>query len=138
MSVQADWGVQTLPDAAEAEVDPFESPSLTAMGFPASTAPATPSTLGPATAADWMFPVSMDTPPEELRRLLGLTQRTQNRLFNEGMDCELRWRQGSTCLACPLSEADNPASPKCHLCRTSCQEERLETVALAQRFGDGG
>lgn len=84
---------------------------------------------------DWLFPVTIETPMEELLRLHGLTSRTNNRLFNAGHDCELRWRGDVSCLACPLSEANNPGSPKCHLCRTSIQEERLTTLMAAKSGG---
>lgn len=85
----------------------------------------------------WLFPVTLETPMEELQRLLGLTQRSNNRLYNEGHDCELRWRPESSCLACPLSQANNPGSPKRQLCRTSTQEERLTTFIAAKQAGGG-
>lgn len=81
---------------------------------------------------DWLFPVDLETPMEELLRLHGLTARTNNRMFNEGQDCELRWRSDVSCMACPLSEANNISSAKCHLCRTSIQEERLSTLLAAK------
>lgn len=87
--------------------------------------------------SDWLFPVTLESPIEELQRLLGLTQRTNNRLMNAGQDCDLRWQSEVSCLACPLSEANNPGSPKCHLCRTSTQEERLTTILLAKQAGGG-
>jgi predicted DNA-binding helix-hairpin-helix protein len=85
---------------------------------------------------DWLFPVDLETPMEELLRLHGLTMRSNNRMMNEGQDCELRWRGDVSCLACPLSEANNPSSAKSHLCRTSTQEERLSTL-LAAKSGGG-
>lgn len=87
---------------------------------------------------DWLFDAGEETPIEELQRLLGLTVRSQNRMMSAGVDCELRWRSDTTCLACPLSEADNESSPKCHLCRTSTQEEVLTTLLAAKVAVAGG
>lgn len=87
-------------------------------------------------AADWMFDVDLDTPSEEIERLLGITNRSQNRMMNAGVDCSIRWRPDTSCLACPLSAADDPSSDRCHICRTSTQEETLLTV-LAAKSGDG-
>lgn len=86
---------------------------------------------------DYLFPVTLETPMDELMRLLGLTQRSNNRLYNAGQDCALRWRSDSSCIACPLSEANNPGSPKCQLCRTSTQEERLTTIIAAKQAVGG-
>lgn len=125
MSVRADWGLQALETVGgDAEkVDPFRG----ALSMPM---------IG-GTPLDWLFDVSMETEEEELLRLLGLTRRSQNRMMNQGADCPIRWRSGTGCLACPLSEANNPDSPKRQLCRTSTQEEHLETV-LAAKQSDGG
>lgn len=86
---------------------------------------------------DYLFPVTLETPVDEFLRLLGLTRRSNTRLYNAGQDCELRWRSESSCLACPLNQANNPSSAKYQLCRTSTQEEHLETV-LAAKQSDGG
>jgi hypothetical protein len=86
-------------------------------------------------APDWLFPVDLDTDETELFRLLGLTHKSQNRMFGDGIDCPIRWNPETSCLACPLSEADNPSSSKCQLCRTSTQEEHLETVLVAKQSG---
>jgi hypothetical protein len=125
VSVRADWGLQGLEAAGDPgeKVDPFGAASLLWMGN--------------ETSPDWLFDVTTETEDEELLRLLGLTRRTQNRLMNEGTDCPIRWQTGTSCMACPLSEATNPSSPKCQLCRTSTQEERIETV-LAAKQSDGG
>ena len=125
MSVQADWGLQALQRSDVGTVDPFGMASSLPFMLDGMTAP-----------PDWMFDVSMDTEQEELLRLLGLTRRSQNRMMTQGIDCPIRWKQGSSCLACPLNAANDPDSPKSHLCRTSTQEERLETVLAAQ--SDGG
>lgn len=126
MSVKANWGFQALEaggdtaDDSGQKSDPFSAASLASMNL---------------VTADWMFDVGLESPVEEIHRLLGLTVRSQNRMFNAGVDCELRWRGDTSCLACPLSEADNPESPKCHLCRSSIQEERLETILAAKAVG---
>jgi hypothetical protein len=86
-------------------------------------------------APDWLFPVDLTTEEDELLRLLGLTHRTQNQMLGEGTDCPIRWDPETSCLACPLSEADNPGSGKCQICRTSTQEEHLETVLAAKQSG---
>lgn len=128
MSLRANWGLQAVGDAGDSapdgdggSFDPFSSASLAGMNLTADN--------------DWMFEVSLDSPIEELERLLGLTQRSNNRLMNAGQDCELRWQPEVSCLACPLSEANNPGVEKCHLCRTSTQEERLTTILLAKQAG---
>lgn len=127
MGLRANWGLQSLdsddPDQGDSSVDPFGSASFAAMNLT-------------ATDADWMFDASLETPMEELLRLHGLTLRSNNRLYNEGQDCALRWRDDVSCGTCPLSDADNPSSPKCQLCRTSIQEERLETLLAVKSGGD--
>jgi hypothetical protein len=127
VSVKADWGIQALEEAggdtadgSGQKSDPFSAASLASMN------------LAPA---DWMFDVGLESPVEELQRLLGLTVRSQNRMFNAGVDCHLRWRSDVSCLACPLSDAENPESPKHFLCRCSMQEERLETILAAKAVG---
>lgn len=125
MSVRADWGLQALQRSDDGTVDPFGMASSLPFMLDGMTAP-----------PDWMFDVSIDTEQEELLRLLGLTRRSQNRMMSQGIDCPIRWQQGSSCLACPLNAANDPDSPKSHLCRTSTQEERLETILVAQ--SDGG
>lgn len=127
MGLRANWGLQSLdsddPDQGDSSVDPFSKASLAAMNL---AAPA---------SSEWMFDVSIETPMEELLRLHGLTMRSNSRLYNEGQDCELRWRSDVSCATCPLSDAENPAAPKCQLCRTSLQEERLETFLVAKSGG---
>lgn len=127
MSVRADWGLQALETSGgDAEkVDPFRG----ALSMPMMP--------GTGTPLDWLFDVSIETEEGELLRLLGLTRRSQNRMLNQGADCPIRWQSGTSCLACPLSEANNPSSPKQHICRASTQEEHLETV-LAAKQSDGG
>lgn len=85
--------------------------------------------------SDWILPVGFDSPIEEIERLLGVTNRANTRMLNEGRDCDLRWRSDVSCLACPLSEAENPESAKCDICRTSTQEERLTTLLAAKSGG---
>jgi hypothetical protein len=126
VSIEANWGLQALEASADPQVDPFESASFAFMA-------------GVDGQPDWMFPISTEDAPEELQRLLGIVVRSEGRLGSIGVTCAIKDSPETTCLACPLSQANNPKSPKCQLCRAGCEQERLSTLLLAQGAApDGG
>lgn len=91
-----------------------------------------------ATQPEWSLPLSIETPIDELERLMGLLTRTERRLFDQGVTCPFKDRPEFSCLACPFSKAeDRENSPKRHLCRVGCDQERVATLLIAQHAQDG-
>lgn len=123
VSVRADWGLQALDLGDSEKVDPFDAASSAWMTNDA--------------APDWGFAISIETPSEELRRLLGIVVSSEMRMGAKGLTCAIKDSPETTCLACPLSRANDDSSPKRHLCRAGREQERLSTLLLAQRAKNG-
>lgn len=80
-----------------------------------------------------MKPISLETPVAELRDDLRSLLRREARLDDAGINCALKDSEDMTCLACPVSQADNDESAKCALCRIGqAQEVTVATLLVAQ------
>lgn len=132
MAVKADWGQSQLDglDAAEPadkrrspKVDPFDSgrSALAMLNMIDSTEPAAG--------------VTIETPPEELQRMLSIAIRREGRLFDRGVTCSLKDCGEVACLACPFNEAHDDESDKQTLCRIGMEQEILTTFLIAQNQG---
>jgi hypothetical protein len=129
--VRANWHQNSV---ALMEGDPFEAqPQLAASVDPTSPAHSSQTmTIGSQHIP--MKPISLDTPVAELRDDLRSLLRREARLFDAGMTCDLKDAPDMNCLACPVSQADNPDVPKCALCRIGqAQEVTLATLLAAER-----
>jgi hypothetical protein len=118
VSVRAHWGLQALSEAGDGqgEVDPFDQ---------ASSLPVTANT-------DWRFPCGIETPREDLQKRLNYLYRREGRLFNAGITCPVKDSSESSCNACPFAQAEDPEGERCHLCRIGIDQERIQTVMVAQ------
>lgn len=132
MAVKADWGTSQLDGMCADEpaetrsrpkVDPFESgrSALTMLNMIDSTEP--------------VGDVTLETPPEELHRMLSISIKREGRLFDRGVTCDLKECGEVTCLACPFNEAHDDESDKQTLCRIGMEQEILSTFLIAQSQG---
>lgn len=87
----------------------------------------------PMTAnTDWRLPVNFDTPSEELQQRLGRLYAREGRLFNAGITCPVKDSPETSCNACPFSQAEKPDEARCGLCRIGIDQERIQTLLIAQ------
>jgi hypothetical protein len=87
----------------------------------------------PMTAnTDWRAPVGFDTPADELRRRLSRLYAREGRLFNAGVTCPVKDSPETSCHACPFSKEDKPEEERCGLCRVGLEQERIQTLLIAQ------
>lgn len=77
-------------------------------------------------------PLAFDIPADELMRRLRSLLRREGRLFEMGVTCPIKDSSESSCLACPLSQVGEDC-PKAGLCETGCEQERVQTMMLAQQ-----
>lgn len=89
-----------------------------------------------ATTKDWRTPISFDTPRVELQQRLGYLYKREGRLFNMGTTCPVKDNDETSCLACPFSQAEDPKDLRGHLCRVGIDQERVQTVLIAQVEAD--
>jgi len=83
-------------------------------------------------------PISLDTPTPELRKRLESLLSFEGRLDARGITCPLKDLPDASCLACPVSKADDPNVPKCALCRVGIGQELVVNALLAKRLvGEG-
>lgn len=118
MSVRADWGVT---DAAPSVVDPFG---------PAQE-PQSPEMLSP--------PVDLSTPTPVLRERIDELLHREGNLFDCGITCPLKDLPDATCLACPVSRADETREEITReglLCQIGQEQERVLMLLLAQQHGE--
>lgn len=106
MAIRADWHEGVAAEEGSV-TDPFALASSMAMTH---------------------APLSLDFSADELRvRLTQLFKREQL-LDGMGLRCPIKDRCDTTCLACPLSEAADPDSPKGSLCRVGIEQDQAETL----------
>ena len=106
MAIKADWHEGEA--AAIGPDDPFALASSLGMGH-------SPLTID----------VSLDDLRDRLKRLL----KREKFLFDKmGISCPIKDRCDTSCLACPLNEANDPDSPKGGLCRVGVEQEQCETL----------
>lgn len=85
-----------------------------------------------------MGPISLDTPVAQLNTDLAALDRREARLFDAGITCELKRDPYMSCLACPVSKAQDDSDVKCGLCRIGVTQEVTTAMLLAkEREADG-
>ena len=115
MAIRADWHEGATAEDGPA-VDPFATASSLAMTH---------------------APLSLDFTSDQLRERLGKLFKREKFLFDRmGLHCPLKERCDTTCLACPLNEANNPQSAKGSLCKVGVEQEQAETL-LAVKLTHG-
>lgn len=105
MAVKADWheGAVAAPEGPPG-FDPFDRASLSAM------------------------PLSLDIPIDEIRHRLRRLIKREQRLFDGcGLECPIKDKAATSCLACPLNEAGK-GTQKGRLCRVGVEQEQYETL----------
>lgn len=115
---QANWHLDDT-DAPSEGIDPFEAASLSAV----ATSEFHPG--GP--------PISLDSPRPQLRQRLDSLVKYEGQLDARGITCPLKDLPDASCLACPVSQADNPEHSKCVLCRVGIEEELVLSALVAKR-----
>lgn len=80
--------------------------------------------------------ISLDTPAEELQRMLAHSIEREGRYFKAGITCDLKDYGEHACLACPFNKSADDDHPKQHLCRIGMEQEILSTYILAQQRGE--
>ena len=112
MGIKTDWHEDAVEEGS-AGVDPFDLAS----------SPVMTSTM----------PITLDTSAPELNDLLVRLHRREERLFNAGVSCDLKWDAEATCLSCPFNKANDPDSSLGVLCSIGCEQERTQTMLAAKR-----
>lgn len=110
MTARANWHTVDLDAlvAEEGELDPFSAP-IEELGEP----------------------IDLSNPRDRLTvRLGGLLEREQA-LFNRGVTCPIKDAQGTSCLACPVSEHQDFESPLGMLCRVGRGQDQTITELMA-------
>jgi hypothetical protein len=97
------------PAQAAPKVDPLDTPVLTAM-------------------------LDLRTPEPKLERMLRELSDREGSLYDQGITCSIRDLPGSTCLACPLHQAEGEKAPLCSLGR---EQEQVSSTLLAKLHGRG-
>lgn len=129
--MRANWHQNTAVHVAD---DPFAATSAAAAPVSPTQGAHSSRTMTIGAKDISMKPISLDTPVPELQDHLRCLVRQEARLFDAGTTCALKDSDDMSCLACPVSEADNPDVPKCALCRLGQDEEvTLATLLAAQR-----
>lgn len=82
-----------------------------------------------------MRAISVETPTEDLREYLRSLNRREARLDATGITCPIKDNPEMSCLACPVSKANDLDDPKAALCRIGKAQEKTVAVALAQKHG---
>lgn len=113
MAVKADWH-EAGSAAGTGEVDPFDLPASPGMQV-----------AGP----------SPDSTVEQLReKIVSLFRREKFLFERKGLECPIKERCDTSCIACPLNEANSKGSAKGRLCRIGVEQEHAETL-LAVKLG---
>jgi hypothetical protein len=114
MAIRADWHEGVAAEDGP-QIDPFASASSLAMTH---------------------APLSIDFTTDQLReRIVKLFKREKYLFDRMGLSCPIKDRCDTTCLACPLNEA-NTETVKGRLCRTGVEQEQAETL-LAVKLTHG-
>ena len=133
MAVKADWGQSQLDGIGGSDsdqrcrapkVDPFDSgrSALTMLNMIDSTNP--------------VAGISMETPPEELQRMLSLSVKREARLDAAGITCDLKDCSEMSCLACPFNKCGDDNDPKQTLCRVGMEQTIISAYLIAQSRGE--
>lgn len=118
MTVRAIWHTATV---AVDDTDPFadDTPIEEVVHVP---------TVG--------LPIDIHASKESYHARLSETLRVEARLFNEGVSCEIKHHDDSTCFACPLYEGDRGDTPKAKLCRLGREQDTLITLIRVRQHGE--
>ena len=81
------------------------------------------------------LPIDIHASKESYEVRLSETLRYESRLFNEGVDCEIKLHDDMTCFACPLYEGDRGDTPKARLCRLGREQDTLITLIRVRQHG---
>jgi len=74
-------------------------------------------------------PLPLDISVEQLREHIArLTKREGKLTDGYGLRCPIKDRCDTSCIACPLNEANNPDSRKGMLCKVGVEQEQAETL----------
>lgn len=112
MAVKADWHEAGSAGAGAAD-DPFDVPDSPGMQV-----------AGPNPDA---------TAPQLRERIVSLFKREKYLFERLGLECPIKDRCDTSCIACPLNEANRKTSQKGRLCRVGVEQEQAETL-LAVRL----
>jgi hypothetical protein len=82
-------------------------------------------------------PIELTGETAKLSEALTVNVQHQSRLYHEGVDCDLRWNNSVTCLACPLYQGAQD-TPHGHLCRLMREQETLTTLLVVRGRGGNG
>jgi hypothetical protein len=128
MTIKADWGETAVSECAAEGGQKFD---------PFGGARSALSVLNKIDSAMPVSEVSLDTPAEELRRMLAFSLKREGWLADQGVTCELKDCGEFSCLACPFNKcSDDSDPPKQHLCKIGMTQEILSTFLIAQRKGE--
>lgn len=92
--------------------------------------------LTPVRVKEVGVPIKLDGEVASLDRRLVENVQSQNTLYNQGIDCALRWQADVTCSACPVYHGDEKDSSAL-LCRLAREQETILTTLAVQRHRGG-
>lgn len=114
MAVKADWHEGS--DVEDGPVsDPFALASSAAMTHP---------------------PLSLDLTLGDIGERLKRLFKREKLLFELGIVCPIKDKCDTSCLACPLNEANDPDSSRGRLCKVGVEQEQAETLHAIKRDPD--
>lgn len=73
--------------------------------------------------------LSLDMSAEQLRETITRLVKREAKLSDSyGLSCPIKDRCDTSCIACPLNEANNPDSRKGLLCKVGVEQEQADTL----------
>lgn len=78
------------------------------------------------------LPIDLTGESAELSQRLAVNLKAQSDLYNQGVDCPLRWEDEVACSACPVAQADGPHGRLCSLAK---EQESITSLMAARRHG---
>lgn len=116
MAVRADWHEDAVVAVSAPGSSPFDLASSVAMRD---------------------LPLSLDLTVEQLGDKIRALFKREKFLFDRmGLSCPVKDKCDTTCLACPLNEANDPESRKGSLCKVGMAQDQAETL-LAVKLDPG-
>jgi hypothetical protein len=114
MAIRADWH-----EGSEVEDGPVSDPFALASSATMAYSPLS-------------LDLTLDDIGERIKRLF----RRERFLFDMGIECPIKDKCDTSCLACPLNEANNPDSSRGRLCKVGVEQEQAETMHAVLRDPD--
>jgi hypothetical protein len=139
MAVKADWGQSALGGLGTDDDAFAESPASTATVPKVDPFDSKSSAMAMLNMIDSTMPVAgigLDTPPEELHRMLKISIQREARLDAAGITCDLKDCPEMSCLACPYNKSGDDDDPKQTLCRVGMEQTIISAYLLAQSKGE--